>query len=91
MRDRRALLVADNLEQVVEAGPALVRLLAKTPGLTLLVTSRVRLRVSGEHAYPVPSLGLPDAKAGSGNAEPAASVAIFSRAGAGGGAGLSGR
>ncbi len=77
VRDRRALLVVDNLEQVVEAGPGLVRLLAETPGLTLLVTSRVRLRVSGEHAYPVPSLGLPDAKAGSGNAEPAASVALF--------------
>ncbi|MGD2115332.1 MAG: tetratricopeptide repeat protein [Acidobacteriota bacterium] len=56
---RRCLLVLDNLEQVVEAAPVLADLLARCPGLKLLVTSRVLLRVSGERVLPVPPLGLP--------------------------------
>jgi predicted ATPase len=57
--DRPALLVLDNLEQVVSVGPHLVDLLTAAPRLTLLVTSRAPLRVRGEHEYPVPALGLP--------------------------------
>jgi len=59
LRDRELLLVLDNLEQVVEAGPRLVELLTASKRLRLLVTSRVALRVSGEHEYDVPSLTLP--------------------------------
>jgi len=77
LRGRRALLVLDNFEQVVEAAPPLVELLAESPGLRMLVTSRIRLRVSGEHHYPVPSLGLPDDRTASGDVEPSAAVALF--------------
>ena len=58
--ERRLLLVLDNVEHVLAAGPALVELLAGCPGLTLLVTSRAVLRVSGEHVVTVPPLALPD-------------------------------
>lgn len=61
LRDRRLLLVLDNLEQVVAAGPEVMELAAACPHLKLLVTSREVLRVTGEHEYPVPPLPLPEA------------------------------
>jgi non-specific serine/threonine protein kinase len=53
------LLVIDNFEHVADEAPLVTDLLASCPGLTCLVTSRVLLQVSGEHAYPVPPLALP--------------------------------
>jgi len=51
--EREMLLVLDNLEQVVEAAPALASLVETCPNLRLLVTSRERLRVRGEVEYAV--------------------------------------
>jgi predicted ATPase/class 3 adenylate cyclase len=59
LRERRLLLVLDNFEQVLDAGPAVAELLAASPGLKILVTSRGLLRVYGEHDFPVPPLTLP--------------------------------
>src|SRR5207302_11515335 len=59
LRDKQLLLFLDNFEQVVEASPLIPELLASAPRLKVLVTSRVVLRVSGEHDFQVPSLGLP--------------------------------
>ena len=59
LRERELLVLLDNFEQVLTAAPVLSNLLAACPGLTLLVTSRTVLRLSGEHAYPVPPLALP--------------------------------
>jgi non-specific serine/threonine protein kinase len=53
------LLVVDNVEHVLEAAPNLTRLLVQCPNIQILATSRSLLRVEGEHAIPVPSLGLP--------------------------------
>ena len=50
---QRILLVLDNFEQVTDAGPVLTELLAICPALTLLVTSRAPLRLSGERAFAV--------------------------------------
>jgi predicted ATPase len=58
--ERTALLVLDNFEQVLAAGPLVVDLLVACPMLTVLVTSRAILRVSGEHAFALPPLTLPD-------------------------------
>jgi predicted ATPase/DNA-binding CsgD family transcriptional regulator len=58
LRDQRHLLVLDNFEQVVEAAPLVAALFASCPLLKFLVTSRVRLRLSEEHEFPVPPLAL---------------------------------
>jgi predicted ATPase/transcriptional regulator with XRE-family HTH domain len=58
LRQRQLLLVLDNFEHVVEAAPLVAELLAACPGLQVLVTSRVRLRVSAEHEHAVPPLRL---------------------------------
>jgi predicted ATPase/DNA-binding SARP family transcriptional activator len=47
------LLVVDNAEHLREAAPLYVELLARAPRLTLLVTSRAVLHVTGEHVFPV--------------------------------------
>ncbi|MBX3070123.1 MAG: hypothetical protein KF883_06510 [Thermomicrobiales bacterium] len=54
------LLVVDNFEQVHGAASILSDLLAACPRLKILVTSRVLLRVEGEHALAVPPLTVPD-------------------------------
>jgi predicted ATPase/DNA-binding NarL/FixJ family response regulator len=59
LRDADQLLVLDNFEHLLAAAPLLTDLLAACPRLRLLVTSRSLLRVTGEHALPVPPLSLP--------------------------------
>src|SRR5437899_1787318 len=56
LADKSLLLLFDNFEHVVEAGPQLSELLASCPNVHLLVTSRELLRVPGEQAYQVPPL-----------------------------------
>jgi predicted ATPase/DNA-binding CsgD family transcriptional regulator/transcriptional regulator with XRE-family HTH domain len=60
LRNRHLLLVLDNFEQVLKAAPQLPELLAECPHLKVLITSRARLHVYGEHEFPVPPLALPD-------------------------------
>jgi len=59
VQTRSLLLLMDNFEHVSAVAPLLTEMLAAVPRLTLLVTSRVVLRLSAEHVYPVPSLALP--------------------------------
>ena len=61
LSSRHLLLVLDNLEQVVDAAPHIADLLECCPRLKILATSRVVLRVSGEHDVPVDPLGGPEA------------------------------
>lgn len=44
-------LVLDNMEHVLAAGPDVAQLMGRCPNLRLLVTSRVHLRLRGEHEY----------------------------------------
>ncbi len=55
---RRSLLVLDNFEQIVSASPQVSALLQANPLLTVLVTSRIPLNLSGEHVYIVPPLAI---------------------------------
>jgi predicted ATPase/DNA-binding CsgD family transcriptional regulator len=59
---RRALLVLDNCEHVLDGvGVLLERLLAACPALTVVATSRARLLLPFEQAVPVPGLSLASA------------------------------
>jgi predicted ATPase/DNA-binding CsgD family transcriptional regulator/DNA-binding XRE family transcriptional regulator len=62
VRHRRQLLVLDNFEQVLPAAADLAPLLAVSPGLTVLVTSREPLRLRWERTLPLPPLAVPDPK-----------------------------
>src|SRR5204863_1312745 len=57
--DRKALLLLDNLEQVVSAAPDIARLIERCPGLLIVTTSRTPLRIAAEYEYPLAPLGLP--------------------------------
>ncbi len=64
LRHRRALLVLDNCEHLVQASANLCqRLLASSPGLQVIATSREPLRVAAEAVWQVPPLALPPGSA----------------------------
>jgi predicted ATPase/DNA-binding CsgD family transcriptional regulator len=61
LRTRNLLLILDNCEHLIEACAELAKaLLHSCPGLRVLTTSREALGITGEIAWPVPSLSLPD-------------------------------
>ncbi|HUS16900.1 MAG TPA: tetratricopeptide repeat protein [Chloroflexia bacterium] len=60
LRPSKTLLVLDNFEQIVAAAYWITHLLDEAPGLKVLVTSRERLHLAGEHEVPVAPLALPD-------------------------------
>ena len=59
LKSKLMLLILDNFEQVVEAGSFVAELLASSPELVIIVTSREPLRVRGEREFPVMPLSLP--------------------------------
>jgi hypothetical protein len=61
LQGRRLLLVLDNVEQLVAAASDLGTLLAACPDLTVLVTSRIVLRLHGEHEVALAPLLIPSA------------------------------
>ena len=66
---RETLLVLDNCEHLLDAMPVLLeRLLAGSPRLSVLVTSRARLLVPFEWVFPVPGLSIAAGDGGPGDA-----------------------
>ena len=61
LRGKRLLLVLDNCEHLLEAAaPVTQNLLRECAGLRVLATSREALRITGEVAWGVPGLVVPD-------------------------------
>jgi DNA-binding SARP family transcriptional activator/predicted ATPase len=63
LRNKSLLLVLDGFEHLLEGAGMLVEILSLAPGLKILVTSRTRLNVKGEHLYPLGGLHYPQGKA----------------------------
>ena len=61
---RRTLLVLDNCEHLLPGMSLIAQLLSAAPDLTVLATSRSRLRLRGERELPVEPLAVPAAVAG---------------------------
>ncbi len=58
--NKQMLVVLDNFEQTLAAAPVVAEIVSAAPGLKVLVTSRSRLHVRGEHEFMVPPLALPE-------------------------------
>jgi predicted ATPase len=72
LSDKRALLLLDNLEQILPAAPEVSRLVESCPGLHIATTSRTPLRIAAEREYALTPLALPTA-----DLESAASLAEY--------------
>jgi predicted ATPase/DNA-binding XRE family transcriptional regulator len=59
LQGQRLLLILDNCEQLLPAGPELAALISAPSGPTMLVTSRERLHVQAEHELLVRPLPVP--------------------------------
>ncbi len=81
LQDKKLLLVLDNLEHVLEAAALVGRLLASASGLRVLVTSRARLRLTGEQIYEVPPLPVrtPDSMAAMKDSDGGDAIDLFVR------------
>ncbi len=62
LKDKHLLLLLDNFEQVVDAAVVVAEVLAACPKLTIIVTSRVVLRVQAEREFVLSPLSLPNLK-----------------------------
>jgi predicted ATPase/DNA-binding CsgD family transcriptional regulator len=60
LKEKHLLLLLDNVEQVIDAAPALANLLGACSHLKILITSREILHISGEYTFYVPPLTLPN-------------------------------
>ncbi|MGH2724227.1 MAG: ATP-binding protein [Actinomycetota bacterium] len=60
LAEREVLLMLDNFEQVAEAAPAVDEIVAAADRSTVVVTSRIRLGLAGEHEFSVSPLDPPD-------------------------------
>ena len=60
LRDRRMLIVLDNMEHVLAGSADVAAVIEACPLIRVLVTSRSQLRVRGENVFPVEPLQSPD-------------------------------
>jgi predicted ATPase/class 3 adenylate cyclase len=77
LADKQILLLLDNFEHVLDAATVVAELTARCTKLTILATSRERLRVAGERAFPVSPLALPDENGDLGSVATNEAVLLF--------------
>ena len=58
--DRELLLVLDNFEHLLDASSLVADVVSTCPGVTVLITSRITLRLLAERVFPLAPLTLPD-------------------------------
>jgi predicted ATPase len=61
LTDKRMLLIIDNCERILAAASDVAALLAASPSVSILATSRAALHIRGEHEFPLLPLALPAA------------------------------
>jgi non-specific serine/threonine protein kinase len=77
LRGKRALVILDNCEHLLDPCAALTEtLLCAAPELRILTTSREPLRIAGEQTFAVPTMSLPAAGPGHRPRPPASSDAV---------------
>jgi predicted ATPase len=76
LRNKKLLLLLDSFEMVVDRAGFVAELLGASPGVKVLVTSRVRLNLSGEQVFPLGGVDVPPSGA-DGNAQNYGSVKLF--------------
>jgi len=59
LRAKSLLLILDNFEHVTDGAPLVADLLAEAPGVKIVVTSRARLDLQGEHLFHLAGMELP--------------------------------
>jgi predicted ATPase len=62
-RDKKLLLVLDNFEHLVAGAPLLIKMIANSPGVKLLSTSRARLKLHDEQIFEVGGMRIPEDEA----------------------------
>jgi predicted ATPase/DNA-binding SARP family transcriptional activator len=78
---RSMLLVLDNFEHVADAAAIVGRIVRCSPRITVLSTSRARLRIAGEHIIDVPPLSVEQAPRRAGQQPgPGDAVELFTQA-----------
>jgi len=60
LRSKRLLLIMDNFEHLLEGAGLLNEILDSAPEVKILVTSRERLHLKGEHLFPLLGMKFPD-------------------------------
>jgi predicted ATPase/DNA-binding SARP family transcriptional activator len=63
LRQKRMLLIIDNYEHLLDGVDVVADILRAAPGVTMLITSRIRLNLKGEHLFPVAGLTYPEEEA----------------------------
>jgi predicted ATPase len=59
LRAKSLLLILDNFEHVMDGAPVVADLLAEAPGLKIVVASRAKLDLQGEHLFHLAGMDLP--------------------------------
>jgi predicted ATPase len=60
--EQPVLLLLDNFEHLLAAGPLIAGLITSAPNLKVMVTSQSPLHIYGEHEFPVPPLEVADTR-----------------------------